>query len=183
MMYNELYEVWKLELKSDELQRLPSDFYSGIVDYLKRLKEESRMLDKRTVKSSLLKRETQNAKFMIHNLIRKRYKKIMRKTVKDEKFQTDALTAEEQKIYSGFSSSAEMCQSFAQNILRGLLPKVDVKQTLKRDVLRFLKDVPAIIGADMKAYGPFKVEDVASLPKENAKILVRQGLAEKVEAN
>jgi len=35
----------------------------------------------------------------------------------------------------------------------------------------------------MKTYGPFKVEDVASLPAENAKILIRQGLAEKVEVN
>jgi DNA replication initiation complex subunit (GINS family) len=35
----------------------------------------------------------------------------------------------------------------------------------------------------MKTYGPFKVEDVASLPIENAKVLIKQGLAEKVEAN
>jgi len=34
----------------------------------------------------------------------------------------------------------------------------------------------------METYGPFKVEDVASLPVENAKILVKKGLAEKVEA-
>jgi DNA replication factor GINS len=46
--------------------------------------------------------------------------------------------------------------------------------------MRLLKDVPAIVGADMKTYGPFRTEDVASLPVENAKILVRQGLAEKI---
>jgi DNA replication factor GINS len=50
-------------------------------------------------------------------------------------------------------------------------------------VLRFLKDVPALIGSDMKTYGPFEAEDVATLPSENAKILVKQGLAEKVEAS
>jgi len=47
--------------------------------------------------------------------------------------------------------------------------------------LRFLRDIPAIIGADMKTYGPFNAEDVASLPAENAKILAKQGLAERVE--
>jgi DNA replication initiation complex subunit (GINS family) len=46
-----------------------------------------------------------------------------------------------------------------------------------------LKEVPAIIGADMKTYGPFKVEDVAALPVENTKILVKQGLAERVETD
>jgi DNA replication initiation complex subunit (GINS family) len=34
----------------------------------------------------------------------------------------------------------------------------------------------------MKNYGPFEVEDLATLPLENTKILIKQGLAEKVEA-
>jgi len=53
--------------------------------------------------------------------------------------------------------------------------------THARATLRFLKEVPAIIGADMKTYGPFKVEDIAALPIENTKILIKQGLAEKLE--
>jgi len=51
----------------------------------------------------------------------------------------------------------------------------------KRVVLRFLKPVPSIIGADMKTYGPFLIEDVASVPESNAKILVKQGLAKLAE--
>ena len=35
----------------------------------------------------------------------------------------------------------------------------------------------------MKTYGPFIVEDVASLPVENARILVKQGLAVLVEGS
>jgi len=49
--------------------------------------------------------------------------------------------------------------------------------------LRFLKAVPAIIGSDMKTYGPFAVEDVASVPVENAKILAKQGFAEVVDVS
>ena len=182
-MYNELYEIWKRELERVELERLPLDFYSKIADYLRRLREESRMLDKRTVKASLLKKETQNVKDMVRDLIRTRYKKLVRKTVKGEKVQSNVLTVEEKKIYTGFSPLTEAYRGFAKSILRGYVPKVEVEQELKRAVLRFLKDVPSIIGADMKTYGPFKVEDVASLPIENAKILIKQGLAEKVEAN
>jgi DNA replication initiation complex subunit (GINS family) len=33
----------------------------------------------------------------------------------------------------------------------------------------------------MKTYGPFLAEDVASLPVENAKVLVKRGLAEAIE--
>lgn len=180
-MYNELYEVWKQELESVELGRLPTDFYFRVADYIGRLREESRMLDKRTVKARLLRKEMQNVKRMVLELIRTRYKKLVRTVAKGERVPSDVLTAEEEKICTGVSPFAEAYHSFAKSILRGCAPKVDVEQKQKRAVLRFLKDVPAIIGADMKTYGPFKVEDVASLPIENAKILVKQGLAERVE--
>ena len=182
-MYKELNEVWKRELEDDELERLSPDFYSRIADYLRRLKEESRMLDKRTLKATLLKKEMRNVKRMIQDLIRTRYKKLIKKAAKDEKIQSNVLTVEEEKIYAGFSLLAETYWSLAKSIIRGYVPKVDVEQERIRTVLRFLKDVPAIIGTDMKTYGPFKVEDIASLPTENAKVMIKQGLAEKVEAN
>jgi DNA replication factor GINS len=182
-MYKELNDVWKRELENGELEKLSPDFYLKIADYLRRLKEESRMLDKRTANASLLKKEMQNVKRIVHDLIRIRYKKIVRKAAKGEKIQSNALTVEEEKIYEGFSSLAETYWSFVENILRGYVPKVDVEKEHKRIVLRFMKDVPAIIGADMKTYGPFKAEDVASLPISNAKVLIKQALAEKIEAN
>jgi DNA replication initiation complex subunit (GINS family) len=62
-------------------------------------------------------------------------------------------------------------------------PKVEVTLTHKRSTVRFLKNIPAIMGADMKSYGPFVAEDVASLPPQNAQILVKQGLAVLVEVS
>ena len=180
-MYNELYEIWKRELESDKLERLPSDFYSRTAGYLRKLKEESRMLDKRTVKAALLKIEMRNVKHMLGELIRTRYKKLFRQVAKGEKVPLDVLTVEEEKICTGVSSFAEAFRSFANDILRKHVAKVSVEQERKRAILRFLKDIPAIIGVDMKTYGPFKAEDVASLPVDNANILVKQGLAKRVE--
>jgi DNA replication initiation complex subunit (GINS family) len=37
------------------------------------------------------------------------------------------------------------------------------------------------MGVDMKTYGPFKAEDVASLPAQNADNLIRKGIAKLVE--
>jgi DNA replication factor GINS len=182
-MYNELHEVWKRELENRTLEKLSPDFYSRIVDYLRKLKEETRMLDKRTVKASLLKKELQNVKHMINDICRARYGKIHRVVAKGEKVQPDVLTIEEERIFREASSSAEAYWSFVKSVLRGYVPKTDIEREHKRAVLRFLKSVPAIIGADMKAYGPFKAEDVASLPTENAKVLIKQDLAEKVEAD
>lgn len=180
-MYNKLYEVWKRELESVEIERLPADLFSEVADYLKRLREEGRMLDKKTVRARLLEGETQNVKRMIRELIRARYKKIIKIVAKDEKVLPEILTSEEQKIYDGVLPFAEAFQKFAKGVIRGYIAKVDFEKEHKRTVLRFLREVPTIVGVDMQIYGPFKVEDVASLPTENAKILIKQGLAEKVE--
>ncbi len=77
----------------------------------------------------------------------------------------------------------------ARNIILGRLDRAEPgleKSTPSEDftgykVLRFLKPVPAIMGVDMKTYGPFNPEDVASLPEENAENLIRRGFAMVVE--
>jgi DNA replication factor GINS len=180
-LYEELYDAWKRELENVELEKLLSDFYSRTADYLKRLKEEGRMLDKRTVKAHLLKDEMQNVKHMVHELIQARYRKLVKKAAEGERIPSSFLTMEEKKIYAAVLPVAEAYHSLAENILRGYTQKVNVEQKHKNAVLRFLKKVPEIIGADMKTYGPFKIEDVASLPLDNSKILVKQSLAERVE--
>lgn len=179
-MYNELYEIWKQELESAELKKLPPDFYSKIADYLKRLKEESRMLDKKSLKAILLKKEQRNVKQMIRELVQTRYRKLVKKMAEDERVPSNVLTIEEEKIYRKAFPFAEAYQNFAKNILQGQILKVSIEQRRKRAVLRFLTTIPAIIGVDMKTYGPFKVEDIASLPFENAKILIKERLAEKL---
>ncbi len=180
-MYDDLYNAWRRELENVELERLPPDFYMKIADYLKRLKEESRMLDKRTMKASLLEGEMRNVRRMLRELIQLRYIKLVRRTSGGQKVSSELLTVEEGKIRGGILPLAEAYQRFVKGLLQGHVAKVEIEKAHKRAVLRFSKDVPAIIGADMKTYGPFKVEDVASVPVENAKVLVKQGLAQIIE--
>jgi DNA replication initiation complex subunit (GINS family) len=80
-MYEELYEIWRNELKKAELEDLPRDFYAKVADYLKRLKEETRMMDKKAMRTKLLFIEEQNVKRMIREIIQARRKKIIGKTI------------------------------------------------------------------------------------------------------
>jgi DNA replication factor GINS len=93
----------------------------------------------------------------------------------------DALTKEEEKLHSEFVSSAEEYQTFLKNLFRGKTSTVKKKEKPKQTLVRFLQEVPEIIGSDMKPYGPFRAEDVATLPTENARILISQGAAVEVE--
>lgn len=182
-MYNELYDVWEKELDNTELVELAPDFYLKLAEYSRRLREEGRMLDKKTVKARLLEKEMNNVKRMIRELTRARYRKLIVYLAKGKEVAAGVLTAEEKEIYTSTFPFTAAFKSLAKDVIRGNAPKIDVKQENKKTVLRFLKEVPALIGGDMKTYGPFKVEDVATLPIENAKILIKQGLAEKVEVD
>jgi DNA replication initiation complex subunit (GINS family) len=104
------------------------------------------------------------------------------------------LTMEESRISETFADFSKAYQKFSENLLQGkitepkkLVSEVEVKfevpQSNKRSTIRFLKNIPAIMGADMKSYGPFMAEDVASLPPQNAQILIKQGLAVLVEVS
>lgn len=182
-MYDELYRTWKQELENDDLTKLPSDFYVGIADYIRKLAEEARMLDKRSVKAGLLKKETQNARRMVRELIRARCRKLIRKAAAGKKVPPDFLTINEEKIFANISAFSDAFQLLTRDVLQGREPRTEAKQEHNKAVLRFLTRVPAIIGADMKSYGPFQAEDVASLPLDNAKILIKQHLAEKTEVS
>jgi DNA replication factor GINS len=203
-MYDELYQAWKAEKESVEVQPLPKDFFTRLAQYFKRLKEESRMLDDKTVRARLLLEESKNVKTLSEELIRVRYEKVLEKTKAEEHLPTDGLAVEEEKLFKDASGSAEAFSSFLRDVLSGKssdaktnnvseAPKKGVKDSLddgetavigaRKTVLRFVQPVPGIIGADMKPYGPFKPEDVASVPVENARVLVKQGLAVEVEVN
>ena len=48
-------------------------------------------------------------------------------------------------------------------------------------LIRFLKKTPPLVGIDLINYGPFDAEDIANLPEKNAKILIYEKFAEKIE--
>jgi DNA replication factor GINS len=178
-MYNELYEVWKKELANSELQELPTQFYANTAEYLKRLKEESRMLDKKTIKARLLKIEHQNVKRMLHEIAELRYGKIIREMSRGKETPASMLP-EEKEAQETLSACSEKYHTFIEEVLRGHLSEPSTKQISQTAVLRFVKDIPAIIGSDMKTYGPFKAEDVASIPVANSVSLTKRGLAERI---
>jgi DNA replication factor GINS len=194
-MYNELFSAWQREIDDPTLGGLPLDFYTKISQYLKHIKEEDKVLDKKSVKTSLLEHESVNVERMLKELLGSRYRKIIKTVTKTQKLPTELLTVEEARMCETFADFTKSYHKFTDNLMQGQLNvepiKVVVKtetnaatpQPHKRSNIRFLKNIPAIMGADMKSYGPFVAEDVASLPPQNAQILVKQGLAVLVEVS
>jgi DNA replication factor GINS len=193
-MYIELYAAWQREIDDPTLGGLPLDFYAKIAEYLRHIEEEDKVLDKKSVKMNLLEHEAQNVGRMLKELLGARYRKIIKIVTKSQKLPSDLLTVEEARMCETFADFTKTYQKFSDSLMQGQItesPKAatkaevnaEVAPTHKRSTIRFLKNIPAIMGADMKSYGPFVAEDVASLPPQNAQILVKQGLAVLVEVS
>ena len=180
-MYNKLYEAWRKEKEASTLQPLPKDFYKKVAEYVKRIREESRMIDNKTIKGKLSKIEYENVKKMINELLTLRLGKILSCLSSGKEVPKNCLTSEEEKIGEETISIAEYFRELAKNLLYGKVSRDTSKEERRKVVVRFIKDVPAIVGVDLRTYGPFRSEDVASLPAENARVLIRQGLAVEVE--
>lgn len=186
-MYDEVFAAWRFEVENAELGGLPPDFYARVAEYVQRIRDESRMLDKKAVKANLLGRELEHVQRMLGELVWARYHKLVRLVTESQKVPSELLTTEEAALCSGFLSFAEAYHAFVKKLVQGQVLEVAVaektSQPHNRVALRFLKAIPAVVGADMKTYGPFLAEDVASLPVENAKVLVKRGLAEAIESS
>lgn len=189
-MYDELYAAWRLEIENSEIGSLQADFYARLSGYLHHIMEENHMQDQKNLKMTLLKHEKINVIHMAQELISTRYRKLVKMIVAGKTVPFENLTSEEQTLCRNVMPSAETYSRFETGILEGKLLGININPSIeatnyqishKRVTLRFLKSVPSIIGADMKSYGPFLAEDVASLPLENAKILVKQNMAKQVE--
>lgn len=179
-MYNDLFEKWKNELKNKELEKLSSDFIQKITNYLKEIVKEQKMLDKKTAKANLLRIEERNVKRMLNDIMKIRYKKLIGRA--KEGGETRGLLPIEEKVYSNLIAASETYQTLTKELLHGRRERAE-ETAFKFAILRILKNVPQIVGSDMKVYGPFKAEDIAALPIGNAKILVKQGMAVEISVS
>ena len=183
-MYDELYAAWKKEKLLPELQPLNEDFYSQVSGYIGKLKESQRMIDDKTLKARLLRNEIENAKRFASELLDLRFKKIIAAADNDVQIPANCLTKEDETIRSSAVEITKIFDKMKTNITEGRRfdATLRIEQAKTRTMLlRFIQEMPAVIGTDMKTYGPFKVEDVAALPIENAETLVRQGVAVKID--
>lgn len=179
-MYNKLFSAWRYELENEALGSLETNFYSKISNYIKSLKEKNEEFST-GIQSSLLTQELNHAICMVEELISTRYNKIINLSEKEKSITLEILPLEERNLFSNFFSFIKKYQLFKKKLLNDSVTKKEIKQSKNRIILRFLQDVPRLIGTDMNSYGPFLAEDVASLPSENAELLIKKGLGKIVE--
>jgi DNA replication initiation complex subunit (GINS family) len=186
-MYATLYEAWRKEKTTAEIQALPNDFYEQLTDYIASIRRESRMLDTASIKSKLISREFQNVQKLAEELLQTRLQKASNQHSRN--WNTDeGLASEEREVFLKMQDAFSDSQSLLKQIVHGTNKKKKKKPREKRKspsrtMVRFTKGTPEFVGVDLKPYGPFEPEDVATLPKESARILMQQDIVEEIETS
>jgi DNA replication factor GINS len=181
--YQTLYEIWKREKESIELQPLSKGFYAELSNLVRAEREEAQMLDERSLRSQLFQNELAKIKKILTDLIECRFRKALQMILSGSIPGAELLASEEESIIRGISATKAQVEMLLRSVLEGRLPQIieDVKGRQSRVVIRLLQDMPAIIGTNTSVYGPFKAEDIAALPLENAESLIKRGVAVRVE--
>ncbi|MFB5606619.1 MAG: hypothetical protein ACE5RI_02545 [Candidatus Nitrosomaritimum yanchengensis] len=163
------------ETENDSIQELEPDFYQNLSDFLGNLKKQEFDGIESKIKQSLIDMTSDLTSLLLSIRLEKTTKSDgidFTNLLDEEKF---ILDTEEQK-----RERTEMILSATINGKSKFLESISQNHKTKTVVLRFLQNVDEIVGADLEKYGPFKPEDIATLPYENAQALITKNIATKV---
>ncbi len=158
---NEIFEVWRKEALNSDLQDYPANFFEKVKKYLETRKESVE-----TGIKGLGEKEERIIKEVLSNLLLLRAQKIFNFFLSNT-LDVDKLNQEEISFVNLIKKEVEV-EKFLKE-----------RKESKLVLVRFKRDVPRFISPyDLKAYGPFKKEELASLPRRVVEIFIEKKVVE-----
>jgi DNA replication factor GINS len=174
---NLLYSTLVREIENDTVQEIDSQFYRNLSEYLGKLKSESYDGIENKIKTRLVEMITKTVTLLIKTRISK---------VSHGGLDLTNLLDEEKYIIESAQDQLERKEMILSATLNGrtkLLESVSKKHKTKPVSVRFLKDFDQFVGADFTKYGPYKAEEIATIPNENAQALVAKNITVKISVD
>ena len=172
---NFLHRAVLRETENDSLVEITPNFYRNLSDFIGNLRKQEFDGVENKIKNTVIEMATELTSLLIHirlDKISKASDLEMTYLLDEEKFILDS--QEEQR------ERTEMILSATINGKSKFLESLAQNHKTKKVVIRFLNEVDEIVGADLEKYGPFKTEDIATIPYENAQALIAKNIATKV---
>lgn len=202
--FETLYDMLRREKNREDLQEMNLSFFIDVIDYLN---EKQKIMDSKDPQENLFahedKRKTaiqiENIKRIIRDLYDIRERKIMdlardvSRTGSSNIVNSKALLKEERQLYEQL---LETFNRYRKGVLYKVLttqkPEIDEEpKTIKREpetkqnnkqMVRFLSHVEQFMGPELITYGPFKKDDIATLPTKVVNVLTNKGSIEVINA-
>lgn len=194
--YDSIRIAWERELESNKLLDLQDLKLSNMVSYLSNVRMElAKTKAEEELEASILTQEVMNLEFMIEDLLQLRKKKILAAVISDENLQSD-MTLQEEEFYNRLKRAFNGHRNFVDMTIAG---KTEGEKSLPEEgkstseqilgdaddesyvLVRFLEPIEdKFIGLDEAEYGPYRKEDLATIPIANARTWLRDGIVARV---
>lgn len=164
------------ESTSPLLLPVPSDFYSGLASYCQKLKRSAGAGASEATQRLVLV-QTKLIETMTRDLLVLR----VGKAAEQEAF--FHLLPEERYVASVRREYGARLEAFLDALSTGqpsFIRYANKEESGRNLLVRFTKHVDELVGLDLKRYGPFEVDDIASIPAANVGILISGGSAVEV---
>tara|TARA_Y100000310_G_scaffold335652_1_gene418198 strand:+ start:677 stop:1288 length:612 start_codon:yes stop_codon:yes gene_type:complete len=187
--YETLYELLRQEKFKTELQKLNSDFFKNVVNYLN---EKEAIIKSQSVKDNIFastevektKTQLKNVKNILKEIYDKRETKILKSAQFNSRTQTlpdtSAMLKEEEALYHQLSGTlSNSRKNILFNVLNKNLPTFEQQKPLKREnktdsiQIEILQPIPEFVGPDLEVYGPFEANQSIKLPLAIANNLIQ----------
>ena len=172
---NSLHQTVLLETENDSILEIDQNFYRNLSDFIGNLRKQEFDGVESKIKDALIEMATELTSLLIH--IR------LEKITQSEDIQFGNLLDEEKFILDSQEEQRERIEMILSATINGkskFLESLAQNHKTKKIVIRILKEVEEIVGADLEKYGPFKTEDIATIPYENAQALIAKNAATKI---
>ena len=172
---NSLHNTVLRETENDSLLEIKPNFYQNLSDFIGNLRKQEFDDVENKIKDTMIEMVTELTSLLIH--IR------LEKISNSDDFDISYLLDEEKFILDSLDEQNERTEMILSATINGkskFLESLAENHKIKKVVIRFLDNVDEIVGADLEKYGPFKAEDIATIPYENAQALIAKKIAIKV---
>lgn len=174
-----LRQVLELEESSETLTALPADAYVELAHYAQKLRATTGSgngdAPGRLAKKQLWLIEAMTRRLLELRLAKARKEETATREVEQPWQPSKNLLPEERYINDVLRQLTKKEERFVKAVADGqpsFFTLAQRRETQRMTTVRISKRVGEIIGADLKRYGPFEVNDVARLPVGNAQVMV-----------
>jgi DNA replication factor GINS len=172
---NSLHNTVLRETENDSLLEIKPNFYRNLSDFIGNLRKQEFDGVENKIKDTMIEMASELTSLLIQ--IR------LEKISNSNDFDISYLLDEEKFILDSHEEQNERTEMILSATINGkskFLELLAENHKIKKVVIRFLSEVNEIVGADLEKYGPFKAEDIATIPYENAQALIAKNIATKV---
>ena len=196
--FETLYDLLRREKTRQELQEFDKNFYKNTAKYVE---EKQSILESQKQKESVFaeqeikktRNQIENTLKILRELYETRENKIIQLALINSRTKSNNsgklnLLPEELEFYDSIINRLNQFRSnILHNVQNSKQPISDKPKDIKTPekpqnikFIRFIEAVPKFVGKNLKTYGPFEKEDMASLPNDVSSILIKNKTAETI---